>query len=96
MANAIAIKTDEDLFRELHVRAAKKGLSTQEYVTGLIKSDLFPKQTVEQIPELSKDQAEQLKAAVHAMEANLCQIMDVLNGVSEQSIVYTDMNFSGG
>ena len=41
MAKAIAIKIDESLFREIHVKAAQKGFSTQQYVTELIKKNLF-------------------------------------------------------
>lgn len=33
MANSIAIKVDEELLRDIHIRAAEKGLSIQQYVT---------------------------------------------------------------
>ena len=42
MAKGISIRVDEELLRDIHVRAAEKGLSTQQYVTKLIERDLFP------------------------------------------------------
>ena len=60
MANSIAIKVDEELLRDIHIRAAEKGLSIQQYVTGLIERDLFP----ERFPQITESQMEQLKAAM--------------------------------
>lgn len=54
MAKGIAIKIDEGLLRDIHVHAAEKGMSTQQYVTELIERDLFP----ERFPELTEDQTQ--------------------------------------
>ncbi len=81
MAKAIAIKVDEDLLRDIHICAAKRGLSTQEYVTGLIKRDLFP----ERFPKLTGDQQERLRANAAIMRDTLAEIEDVLRETPVQA-----------
>ncbi len=79
MAKAIAIKTDEKLFRDIHIQAAKRGLSIEQYVTGLIKQDLFPERFAEHGAVLTAEQKEQIRAAAQTAAAGACQITDILN-----------------
>ena len=68
MASGVAIKIDEELFREIHIRAAERGESLQGYVTGLIRRDLFPEElqqwTEEQLEEVQADSALQRAADI--------------------------------
>ena len=82
MANSIAIKVDEELLRDIHIRAAEKGLSIQQYVTGLIERDLFP----ERFPQITESQMEQLKAAMELVEQALGDVTEILWGNQEQSM----------
>ena len=81
MAKGIAIKVDEELLRDIHVRAAEKGLSTQQYITELIERDLFP----ERFPQLTDDQMCRLKDAMEAVDQALGDVADILWGSSEQT-----------
>lgn len=78
MAKAIAIKIDEELFRDIHVQAAKRRLSIEQYVTGLIKRDLFPERFSEHGVVLTPEQKEQLKAAAQTASAGARQIEEAL------------------
>ncbi len=82
MANSIAIKVDEELLRDIHIRAAEKGLSIQQYVTGLIERDLFP----ERFPQITESQMEQLKAAMELVDQALGDVTEILWGNQEQSM----------
>lgn len=92
MARAIAIKVDEDLLREVHIRAAKKGLSIQEYIDGLIRKDLFPVQVQKRSTELNDDRLERIKSTIHAAEAGLHQIEEILDRGLEHNTGYADMS----
>ena len=81
MANSIAIKVDEELLRDIHIRAAEKGLSIQQYVTGLIERDLFP----ERFPQITESQMEQLKAAMEMVDQALGDVTEILWGNQEQN-----------
>ena len=81
MANSIAIKVDEELLRDIHIRAAEKGLSIQQYVTGLIERDLFP----ERFPQITESQMEQLKAAMEMVDQALGDVSEILCGNQEQN-----------
>lgn len=81
MAKGIAIRIDEDLLRDIHVRAAEKGMSTQQYVTELIERDLFP----ERFPELTEDQKARLRDAAEAVDRAAGEVADALRGGSEQT-----------
>lgn len=81
MAKAIAIKIDEDLLRDIHVRAAERSVSIQQYVTELIEKDLFP----ERFPQMTADQKVRLKAAMEAVDQALEDVADILWGSSEQT-----------
>ena len=81
MAKGIAITVDEGLLRNIHVRAAEKGLSTQQYVTGLIERDLFP----ERFPQLTDDQLKRLKDAMELVDQALGDVTDILWGGSGQT-----------
>lgn len=60
MASGISIKIDDELLRNIHVRAAQKGVSVQQYMNGLIERDLFP----ERFPQMTGEQMKQLKMAL--------------------------------
>ena len=81
MANSIAIKVDEELLRDIHIRAAEKGLSIQQYVTGLIERDLFP----ERFPQITESQMEQLKAAMEMVDQAHGGVTEILWGNQEQN-----------
>lgn len=81
MAKGIAIRIDEDLLRDIHVRAAERGTSTQQYVTELIERDLFP----ERFSELTEDQKARLKDAAEAVNQAAGEVADVLRGIPEQT-----------
>ena len=89
MANGIAIKVDEELLRDIHVRAAKKGLSTQQYLSELIERDLFPKRFPEQEPErflqLTDDQKTRLRDAVEAVNQAVMDVEKILWDGPEQT-----------
>ena len=86
MAKGVSIKVDKELLRDIHVRAAEKGLSIQQYVTGLIERDLFP----ERFPQLTDDQLtddqlNQLRSAMELVDQALGDVADILWGSSEQT-----------
>ncbi len=91
MAKGIAIKVEDDLLREIHVRAAERGLSTQQYITGLIERDLFP----ERFPQLTEEQMERLKAALEMVGQALGDVSDILRDHSEQDIGPPGMKLGG-
>lgn len=74
MAKGIAVRINEDLLREVHVRAAARGMSTQQYVTELIERDMFP----ERFPELTDEQKTRLKDAAEAVNRAAGEVADVL------------------
>ena len=67
MASGISIKIDDELLRNIHVRAAQKGVSVQRYMNGLIERDLFP----ERFPQLTGEQTQQLKTALELVNQAL-------------------------
>lgn len=81
MAKGIAITVDEELLRNIHVRAAEKGLSIQQYVTELIERDLFP----ERFPQLTDDQLIQLRSAMELVDQALGDVAEILWSSSEQT-----------
>ncbi len=81
MAKGISVRVDEELLRDIHVRAAEKGLSTQQYVTKLIERDLFP----ERFPQLTDDQLKRLKSAIELVDQPLGDVPEILWGGSEQT-----------
>jgi len=74
MAKGVAIKIDEALLRDIHVRAAERSMSTQQYVTELIERDLHP----ERFPQLSEDQRERIWDSMQEIEKAIEDITDVL------------------
>lgn len=84
MAKSIAIKIDEALFRDIHVQAAKRRLSIEQYVTGLIKQDLFPERFTEHGVVLPPEQKEQIRAAAQVANAGARQIEEALAKVQGQ------------
>ena len=60
MASGISIKIDDELLKNIHIRAAQKGVSVQQYMNGLIERDLFP----ERFPQMTGEQMQQLKMAL--------------------------------
>ena len=91
MAKGIAIKVEDNLLRDIHVRAAEQGLSTQQYITGLIERDLFP----ERFPQLTEEQIEQLKAALKMASQALGDVLDILGNRPKQSIEPPSMKLGG-
>ena len=67
MAKGISIRIDEELLRDIHVRAAQRGVSTQQYMNTLIERDLFP----ERFPQLTGEQVSHLKAALEMVDRAL-------------------------
>lgn len=81
MAKGISIKVDEELLRDIHIRAAEKGLSTQQYVTKLIERALLP----ERFPQLTDDQLKWLKSAMELVDRALGDVSEILWGGSGQT-----------
>lgn len=81
MAKGISIRVDEELLRDIHVRAAEKGLSVQQYVTGLIERDLFP----EKFPQITENQLEQLRNALEMVDQALGDVTEILWGNQGQN-----------
>ncbi len=75
MANGISIKINDELLRNIHIRAAQKGVSVQRYMNGLIERDLFP----ERFPQLTGEQIRQLKMALEGATAHL-ELAESLGG----------------
>ncbi len=67
MAKGIFIKIDKELLRDIHVRAAQRGVSSQQYLNTLIERDLFP----ERFPQLTGEQVSHLKAALEVVDQAL-------------------------
>ena len=67
MANGISIKIDDKLLLDIHVRAARKGVSVQQYMNGLIERDLFP----ERFPQLTGEHIQQIKMALELVDQAL-------------------------
>ena len=74
MSSGIAIKIDEDLFRDFHIRAVERGESLQDYVTGLIRRDLFP----EKFQKWTEEQLEEVRAALEQADIALQRAADML------------------
>ncbi len=81
MAKGVSIKVDEALLRDIHVRAAEKGVSTQQYVIELIERDLFP----ERFLQLTDDQLIQLRSAMELVDQALGDVAEILWGGSKQT-----------
>ena len=81
MAKGIAVRIDEGLLRDIHIRAAARGVSIQQYVTELIERDLFP----ERFPELTENQKARLRDAAEAVDRAAGEVADALRGGSEQA-----------
>ncbi len=91
MAKGIAIKVDEALFRDIHVRSAERGLSIQQYVNSLIEKDLFP----ERRPRLSDRQLEVIREAAHKAGMDIQAALDVLESPQAQENDSPNMKFGG-
>ncbi len=74
MAKGVAIKIDEELLRDIHIRTAEQGISTQQYITELVEKDLFP----ERFPQLTDDQKSRIKEAVDVINQALDNVADIL------------------
>ena len=81
MANGISIKIDDKLLLDIHVRAAQKGVSVQQYMSGMMERDLLP----ERFPQLTGDQIQRLKTA-----------LELVNQVLEGSAAHSELAESLG
>lgn len=86
MAKAIAIKIDEELFRDIHIQAAKRRLSIEQYVTGLIRRDMFPERFADPNTALTPAQQAKIKDAAYAVNAGACQITETLAEAQGQTV----------
>ncbi len=91
MAKGIAIKINDDLLRDIHVRAAERGLSTQQYITGLIERNLFP----ERFPQLTEEQMERLNTALEMIDQALGGVSGILQDHPKHGIDPPGMKFGG-
>ena len=69
----ICIRADEELLKELHIRAAKSQRSLQDYVTDLIRKDLCPYQRISLQPEQ--------KAALHDLSKEALSVMEKIEDI---------------
>lgn len=74
MVKGVAIKIDEELLRDIHIRVAEQGMSTQQYITELIEKDLFP----ERFPQLTDNQKSRIKEEVEVINQALDNVADIL------------------
>ena len=86
MASGVAIKIDEELFREIHIRAAARGESLQGYVTGLIRRDLFP----EELQQWTEEQLEEVRVSLEQADSALQRAADILE--TQQSPRHGDLS----
>ena len=86
MASGVAIKIDEELFREIHIRAAERGESLQGYVTGLIRRDLFP----EELQQWTEEQLEEVRVSLEQADSALQRAADILE--TQQSPWHGDLS----
>ena len=77
MASGVAIKIDEELFREIHIRAA---------VTGLIRRDLFP----EELQQWTEEQLEEVRVSLEQADSALQRAADILE--TQQSPRHGDLS----
>ena len=86
MASGVAIKIDEELFREIHIRAAERGESLHGYVTGLIRRDLFP----EELQQWTEEQLEEVRVSLEQADSALQRAADILE--TQQSPRHGDLS----
>lgn len=67
MENGISIKINDKLLLDIHVRAAQKGVSVQQYMNGLMERDLL----LERFPQLTGEQMQRLKTALELVNQAL-------------------------
>lgn len=77
---SIAIRIEDDLFREIHIRAAEKELSIQDYVRGLMERDLHP------APKLNDEQMERLKIAMTTVDEKMRDVAEILEEARNQNM----------
>lgn len=70
---SIVFKIDEQLFRDIHIRAAESGKSVQDYMCGLIKTDLTQNLDSGQAIETMLRKIEEAQATLRRT-ANLLEI----------------------
>ena len=78
--------TKEELFREIHIRAAERGESLQGYVTGLIRRDLFP----EELQQWTEEQLEEVRVSLEQADSALQRAADILE--TQQSPRHGDLS----
>lgn len=69
----ICIRADEELLKELHIRAAQSQRSLQDYVTDLIRKDLCPYQQTSLLPEQ--------KAALHDLSREALNVVKKMEDI---------------
>ncbi len=74
MAKGVAIKIDETLLRDIHVRATERSMSTHQYITELIERNLHP----ERFPQLSEDQREKMWDSMQGIKRTIEDITEVM------------------
>ena len=83
---SIAIRIEDDLVREIHIRAAEKDLSIQDYVRGLMERDLRP------APKLTDEQMERLKIAMTAVDEKMRDVAEILEEAKNQNMEASPMS----
>ena len=77
---SIVFKIDEQLFKHIHVRAAERGKSIQDYMCDLIKTDLTqnadPDQAIETLLEQIEDIQSTLRLAEGFLENSAKQLQE--------------------
>ncbi len=91
MAKGVAIKVDEVLLQDVHVRAAERGLSIQQYVNSLIEKDLFP----ERRPRLNDRQLAVIREAARKAGMDIQAALDVLESPHSKENDTPRMKFGG-
>ena len=83
----LCFSVDEDLLRDIHIRAAQQGASMQEYITELMRRDLHPH------AKLTPEQRSELHALAEQTQEIMEQINTILNEGSQEELRQGGMQF---
>ena len=68
---SIVFKIDEQLFKDIHIRAAERGKSVQDYMCDLIKTDLTQNADPDQAIKTLLEQIEDIQSTLQLAEGFL-------------------------
>ncbi len=78
----ICFRIDAELFTKLKVQAAKSGMSMQDYMTRLIREDMYPSQS----EKLSEKQLAEIRCVAKTVRDELGKIEGILQKQQEEDL----------